>query len=71
MIDPVLFAQYLGKTVTLILPTLSITGNLKDITADFVVLENSSSDGVEIQYVLAGQILAIRVLTEGERPMPE
>jgi len=61
MIAQVRLIQHMGKTVTLTLSTMSITGTLKEITQDLVILETVTEDKVETVYVLIPQILAIRV----------
>jgi hypothetical protein len=61
MLAQIRFLPVIGKTVTLTLATISITGTLKEITPDFAVLETDGGDKVETVYVFMPQILAIRV----------
>lgn len=55
------FIQYIDKTVTLSLPTMSITGKLKEITPDFLVLETNVEKNAETVFIFIAQVLAMKI----------
>jgi len=66
MTDRVRLMQHIGKTVTLKLPDTSISGTLREVTQDFVVLETGADGDAEIVYVCFPSILAIIVRGKAE-----
>ncbi len=64
MLSPVPFRRFYGKEVTLVLASTTITGILREVTPDLVVVETGFEGGSETQYVFLSQVLAIKVMNK-------